>query len=164
MNKPTVPTLSLVETVRLENIDPLPEAGVSNSCAAPPFAVDWGITAPFVGPKGIQEPPASLCSALLWLLSGLASAFHLCLIPIKSFPAGSREAPLHWRWDRGSVGGGNGARWGRGRAGGWVAGPAWMKAGRPEGRAREVQLDWGGAALSKAVGYDPHWAVIPGGL
>lgn len=57
-------------------------------------------------------------------LPGLASAFHLCLIPIKSFRGRRREAPLRWRWGRGSVRGGLGAERGRRGAGGWVAGAA----------------------------------------
>lgn len=54
-----------------------------------------------------------------------------------------------------------------GRAGGWVAGPARIKAGRPEGRAgggNGRASAWRGAALSRAVGRDPQWAVAPGGL
>lgn len=54
-------------------------------------------------------------------LSGLASAFHLCLIPIKSFRGRRREAPLRCRWGRGSVGGGRGAERGR-RQSRWVGG------------------------------------------
>ena len=60
---------------------------------------------------------------------------------------------------RGRWGGGGcwWGRWGGDGAGGWVAGTARIKAGRPEGRARgrewrEVQTRWGGGSLSGAAG------------
>lgn len=118
-----------------------------------PFALDSGVTAPFV----VQRTFRSLLplSTQLWLLSGLASAFHLCLIPIKSFQKGRQ------RWGRGRL------RWAGDRAGGWVAGPARIKARRPDGRAgggNGRASAWRGAAISRAVGRDPQWAVTPGGL
>lgn len=52
-------------------------------------------------------------------------------------------------------------RWAGDRAGGWVAGPVRIKAGRPDGRAgggNGRASAWRGAAISRAVD------VIPSGL
>lgn len=125
-----------------------------------PFALDSGVNAPFVVQRTFRSllplSPHSSGFCQDWPL-----LFHLCLIPIKSFQKGRQ------RWAGGGWGGGAELRRAGGRAGGWVAGPARIKAGRPEGRAgggNGRASAWRGAALSRAVGRDPQWAVAPGGL